>query len=184
VAEAEPAVVEQKPISTRDEEPISTAPAESETTPPQIERGDGRREGVEEWRDRALRLQAEMENFRKRQQRLAEERVQANQGRLLRSFLMIADDLERALNVEGGDNESLREGVQLTYRSLDQLLKQEGVEQIEAKGEEFDPTWHEAVATVPHQKAGVDQDTIVEVAQQGYRLDGRLLRPARVVVAT
>jgi molecular chaperone GrpE len=184
VAEAGPAVVEQKPVSTRDTEPISTAPPKSETTPPQIERGYERWEELEEWRDRALRLQAEMENFRKRQQRLAEERVQANQGRLLRSFLMIADDLERALNVEGGDNESLREGVKLTYRSLDQLLKQEGVEQIEAKGEKFDPTWHEAVATVPHQKAGVDQDTIVEVAQQGYRLDGRLLRPARVVVAT
>jgi molecular chaperone GrpE len=97
---------------------------------------------------------------------------------------MIADDLERALIVEGGDNESLREGVEVTYRSLKQLLRQEGVDQIEAKGEEFDPTWHEAVGTVPHQKAGVGQDSVVEVAQQGYLLDGRLLRPARVVVAT
>jgi molecular chaperone GrpE len=125
-----------------------------------------------------------MENFRKRQQRLAEERVQANQGRLLRSFLMVSDDLERALGMEGGANDSLREGVELTYRSLKQLLKQEGVEQIEADGEIFDPTWHEAVATVPHEKVGVDQDIIVEVAQQGYHLNGRLLRPARVVVAT
>jgi molecular chaperone GrpE len=184
VAEAEPDVVEQKPSSTHEAEPIITARLESEATPSRIEDTDELREELEEWRDRALRLQAEMENFRKRQQRLAEERVQADQRRLLRSFLMIADDLERALIVEGGDNESLREGVEVTYRSLKQLLRQEGVDQIEAKGEEFDPTWHEAVGTVPHQKAGVGQDSVVEVAQQGYLLDGRLLRPARVVVAT
>jgi molecular chaperone GrpE len=139
---------------------------------------------LEQWRDRALRLQAEIENFRKRQQRLAEDRVQGDRERLLRSFLLIADDLERALHVEGSDNESVRAGVEVTHRSLKQLLKQEGVEQIEARGKTFDPIWHEAVATVPHQKAGVDQDVIVEVAQPGYRLDGRLLRPARVVVAT
>jgi molecular chaperone GrpE len=183
VAEAEPVVVEQKPVWTRGTDSIATGPSKSEPTL-QLEQGDERKEELEEWRDRALRLQAEMENFRKRQQRLAEERVQANQRRLLRGFLMIADDLERALSAPDGDNARLREGIELTNRSLRQLLKQEGVEQIEAQGEEFDPTWHEAVGTVPHHKAGVEPDTIVEVAQQGYCLDGHLLRPARVVVST
>ncbi|MGD2145030.1 MAG: nucleotide exchange factor GrpE, partial [Anaerolineae bacterium] len=64
-----------------------------------------------------------------------------------------------------------------------QSLRQEGVETIDAQGEVFDPTWHEAIAAVPHEEAGVDQDTVAGVAQQGYRLDGRLLRPAQVVVA-
>ncbi len=134
------------------------------------------------WRDRALRLQAEIENFRKRQRRLAEDRIEADRGRLLRNFLMIADDLERALKADSGDNGALREGVEVTHRSLKQLLKQEGVEPIAAEGEVFDPAWHEAVGTVPHQEVDLDKGTVVDVTQAGYRLNGRLLRPARVIV--
>ena len=141
-------------------------------------------EDLEMWRDRALRLQAEIENFRKRQRRLAEERIEADRARLLRKFLMIADDLERALRAKEDSNGALREGVEVTHRSLKQLLRQEGVERIEAEGRAFDPIWHEAVGTVPHQDVGVSRDTVVNVTQSGYRLDGRLLRPARVIVAT
>ena len=141
-------------------------------------------ESLEVWRDRALRLQAEMENFRKRQQRLTEERIAADRERLLRAFLRVADDLERALNADGTDAESLRQGVDLTYRSLMQLLNQEGVEPIQAEGKPFDPAWHEAVGTVSHEDAGAEPDTVVEVMQPGYRLGDRLLRPARVIVAT
>lgn len=137
----------------------------------------------EMWRDRALRLQAEIENFRKRQRRLAQDQVEANRARLLRSFLMIADDLERALEAAGGENGVLREGVEVTQRSLRQLLKQEGVEPIRAAGEPFDPTWHEAVGTVPPEQAGAERGTVVGVTRTGYRLNGRLLRPARVIVA-
>ncbi|MGD2164053.1 MAG: nucleotide exchange factor GrpE [Anaerolineae bacterium] len=152
--------------------------------PAQSDQGkaDSPEEDLEMWRDRALRLQAEIENFRKRQRRLAEERIEENRARLLRNFLMIADDLDRALKVEG-DGDGVREGVGVTQRSLGQLLKQEGVELIEAEGETFDPTWHEAVGTVPHEEVDADPGTVVDVTQQGYRLNGRLLRPARVIVA-
>jgi len=136
------------------------------------------------WRDRALRLQAEIENFRKRQRRLAEERIIADRERLLRSFLRVADDLERALNTDGADAGSLRQGVDLTHQSLMRLLDQEGAEPIQAEGQPFDPSWHEAVGTVPHLHARVELDTVVEVVQPGYRLGNRLLRPARVIVAT
>lgn len=136
------------------------------------------------WRDRALRLQAEMENFRKRQQRLADERVAADRGRLLRAFLNVNDNLERALNADGTDAESLRQGVNLTYQTMERLLEQEGAELIQARGQPFDPAWHEAVSTVPHQQADAEPDTVIEVVQAGYRLGDRLLRPARVVVAT
>jgi len=140
-------------------------------------------ETLDVWRDRALRLQAEIENFRKRQQRLAEERIAADRERLLRSFLYVADDLERALNVDTTHVGSVRQGVDLTYQKIIQLLNQEGVEPIQSVGQPFDPTWHEAVDTVPHQQAGVEPDTIVKVTQKGYRLGDRLLRPARVIVA-
>jgi molecular chaperone GrpE len=136
------------------------------------------------WRDRALRLQAEIENFRRRQQRLAEERILADRERLLRAFLGVADNLERALATDGVDAESLRQGVGLTHQTLMHLLDREGVEQLEARGEPFDPAWHEAIGVVPHQQAQVEPDTVVEVVEAGYRIGERLLRPARVIVAT
>ena len=136
------------------------------------------------WRDRALRLQAEMKNFRKRQQRLADERVEADRECLLRAFLRVADDLERALNAEETDANNLRQGVDVTYQALMQLLEREGVERIKVKGQPFDPTWHEAISTISHQATETEPDTVVKVILAGYRLNQRLLRPARVVVAT
>ncbi len=138
---------------------------------------------LEEWRDRALRLQAEMENFRKRQQRLADERVTADRERLLRAFLDVTDDLKRALSVDGAQVENLREGVELTYQNMLRLLEREGAEPVAAEGQPFDPTWHEAVSTVPHHRADAPPDVVVQEVQTGYRLGERLLRPARVVVA-
>lgn len=185
VSEPEPAVVEGDPVAARKEPGISTMQNAQDESQPEIgkEELDSLREDVEIWRDRALRLQAEIENFRKRQRRLAEDRIEADRGRLLRNFLSVADDLERALRVEDGGREGLREGVEVTRRSLEQLLRQEGVEAIQAKGEAFDPNWHEAVGTVPEERVDAEKDTVVDVTQPGYRLNGRLLRPARVIVA-
>jgi molecular chaperone GrpE len=193
VVESQPAIGEPEPIAIEEEE-VVPSPQRQEAAPGEAQQGPPRqaqspkevetlKEDLEMWRDRALRLQAEIENFRKRQRRLAEDRIEADRGRLLRSFLMIADDLERALKADSGDYGALREGVEVTHRSMKQLLKQEGVEPIAAEGEVFDPTRHEAVGTVPHQDVGIDKGTVVDVTQKGYRLDGRLLRPARVIVA-
>jgi len=188
VVESKPPVVEREPVSQeRAEADVSEEPeAQKVSAPPRTEAQEEQiatlEEELETWRDRALRLQAEIENFRKRQRRLAEDRIEADRVRLLRNFLMVADDLERALRAEG-DQESLRDGVEMTHRSLKQILKQEGVEQIEAKGERFDPEWHEAVGTIPYQEVNVRRDTVVEVTQEGYTLNRRLLRPARVIVA-
>ena len=152
---------------------------------PYPRKADQARDAGEDWRDRALRLQAEMDNFRKRQQRLAQDQIQDERERLLRSFLSIVDDLERALAQAGRDGSGLREGVELTHRAALQLLQHEGVERIPDRGRPFDPTWHEAVATVDHRQAGVEPNLIVDVLAPGYRVGsapGRLLRPARVVV--
>jgi molecular chaperone GrpE len=141
-------------------------------------------ECTEEWRDRALRLQAEMENFRKRQQRLAEERIAADRERLLRAFLGVADDLERALGADDTDAESLRQGVDMTYHSMMRLMEREGAEPVQAEGQPFDPAFHEAVSTMPHEEADAGPDMMVQMVQAGYQLEDRLLRPARVIVAT
>ena len=139
-------------------------------------------ESLDVWRDRALRLQAEIENFRKRQRRLAEQQIATEREQLLRAFTRVADDLQRALDAQTGI-EGLRQGVQVTYRNLMHLLNQEGVESIQAKGAWFDPTLHEAVSTVSHLDAGVEPQRVVEVTEGGYRIGDRLLCPARVIVA-
>jgi molecular chaperone GrpE len=143
---------------------------------------EGREAGETDWRDLALRLQAEMDNFRKRQQRLAQDQIQAERERLLAAFLDTVDNLERALR-SPGDGQALRQGVQLTHRQAFQLLGKEGVEQVEALDRPFDPNWHDAVATVGHRQANVAPETVVQVLQPGYRLGEQLLRPAKVVVA-
>jgi molecular chaperone GrpE len=177
---------------------VDVAPPVEESVPPVEETQDNsipesalsdgasrvEQEELEEWRDRALRLQAEMDNFRKRQRRLAEDRVAADRERLLQAFLTVSDDLDRALTVDGADIETLVSGVSITHNSLMHILDQEGVQLIQAEGEVFDPNLHEAVATVSSQEADVEPETIVEIVQQGYTLGDKLLRPARVVVAT
>jgi molecular chaperone GrpE len=146
---------------------------------------DELREEVEEWRDRALRLQADMENYRKRQQRTAQDQIRQERSRLLNAFLGIVDDLERALANPAGDDGlrygvGLRRGVELTHRAALQLLEKEGVVALVAEQQPFDPNWHEAVATVPRDGTEVAPGTVI---QPGYRLDEQLLRPAKVVVA-
>jgi molecular chaperone GrpE len=136
-----------------------------------------------DWQDLALRLQAEMDNYRKRQQRLAQDQIESERLRLLRSFLPVVDDLERALEAPTGNIQGLLEGVQLTHRGILQRLQQEGVERIQAQNQPFDPNWHEAVSAVPHDGRGAAPGTVIRVLEQGYRLGDRLLRPARVIVA-
>lgn len=124
-----------------------------------------------------------MDNFRKRQQRLAQDGLQADRERLLRGFLLVVDDLERALATPQGHEATLRQGIELTRRSALRMLQQEGVEPIRAEGRPFDPLWHEAVATTTPDGAGATSGAVVRVVKAGYRLGDQLLRPAQVVVA-
>lgn len=175
VDEAPPPVAEAPPTFPPPTPPPPPGPLEEE---------QALREELERWKDRALRLEAEMDNFRKRLQRLTEERIAADRERLLREFLAVADDLARALSADGADAEAIRQGVELTHRSLMHLLSREGVAPIEVEGQPFDPAWHEAVGAVPAHQVGKEPDTVAHVVRTGYRIGDRLLRPARVIVAT
>jgi molecular chaperone GrpE len=136
--------------------------------------------GEYDWQSVALRLQADMNSFRRRQSRRADDAVTEERERLLRLLLPVADNLTRALNNGGQEHDSLRQGVELTYRELERLLEAEGVVRIEALGQDFSPEVHEAVGTVTTDaKAGI----VVEELESGYKLGEKLLRPARVVVA-
>lgn len=134
------------------------------------------------WYDRALRLQAEMANYRRRQQRLAEDRVMEAQANLLRDFLSILDNMERVIEHLRPDD-PYDQSVKSTYEQMLHILQKAGVDAIPAREKPFDPEWHEAVAMV---EAPEDQDVemlVVEEEQRGYRLGDQMLRPARVVVA-
>jgi molecular chaperone GrpE len=133
-----------------------------------------------DWQAIALRQQAEMDNFRKRQTRRADEAITAERERLLRSVLPLADNLNRALSYNHVTENNLRQGIELTQRELLRFLEAEGVSKIETIGQPFTPELHEALATVPAQ---AESDTVIEEIEAGYRLGDKLLRPARVVVA-
>jgi molecular chaperone GrpE len=141
-------------------------------------------EGAEErdWQALALRLQAEMDSYRKRQQRVAQEQARAEQVRVLVDMLGVADNLERTLAAAQADT-PLRRGVVMTRDEMLRLLRKHGVERIQSRGQPFDPTRHEAVDVVSAAALGVEPGTIVRVDQPGYLWQERLIRPARVVVA-
>jgi len=134
---------------------------------------------IEDYKDRWLRAEAEVENERKRAERRVRDRVVAERERLLRAFLTVADNLELALDSETS-NDVLRDGVALTHRELLRILSGEGVHPMQkVMGESFDPLYHEAVAVMP---SPGQEGKIVEEIRRGYLLDGRPLRPARVIV--
>jgi molecular chaperone GrpE len=151
--------------------PAEPAPPAEETAPSEQEKGT-------DYRDLYLRARAEMANFRQRTEERAEGQIHEERRRLLREFLAFADNLERAL--AHMDERGLHEGVQLTWEGLRSFLEREGVEEIEAEGRPFDPQVHEAVAMVEN---GGEPGHAVQEVQRGYRYQGRLLRPARVVVS-
>ena len=167
---------------------VETPKSRGEENRPELPVQDELREEIEDWRSRALRLQADMENYRKRQQRNAQHEIEQERDRLLNAFLDIVDDLERAMATPDGSddwrgNDGLRRGVELTHRAAIKLLEKEGAFAIAAEHQPFDPNWHEAVATIPRNGWQVAPGTVVEVVEPGYRLGERLLRPAKVVVA-
>jgi molecular chaperone GrpE len=135
--------------------------------------------------DLAKRTKADFENYRKRmadELRAAEARGKAA---LAGQLIGVIDNLERALAAAGVDPEGegagpLEQGILLTDRELREALARAGVESYDPAGERFDPEWHEALQTRPAD--GVEPGTVVEVLQKGFRLDGQVIRAARVVV--
>ena len=157
----------------RQAEPIATEPINTPAA-------NGRSQSETDWQQVATQLQADMDNFRKRQKRQAEEAAGNERERLLRLFLPVVDNLARALNHNAAEDDSLRQGVELTYREFIRLMAAEGVSRVETIGQPFDPSYHDALATIATQ---AEPGTIVQEVEAGYTLDGKLLRPAKVLVA-
>jgi molecular chaperone GrpE len=100
---------------------------------------------------------------------------------LVRDMLPVVDNLERALASADHPDDSLAEGVRLVLSELQGVLAREGVVALEPAGEPFDPTVHEALST--REQDGAEQGVVLDVVEKGYRMNGTVIRPARVVVS-
>jgi molecular chaperone GrpE len=128
----------------------------------------------------AQRTQADFENFRKRKAKEAEMAQERGIAKVAKELLPALDNLQRALD-HADQEDPLLEGVRLVQNDLNGALARLGIEAFSPEGETFDPVEHEAVAQTPIE--GVASGTVAEVYQVGYRINGSVLRPARVVVA-
>ncbi|MCD6289137.1 MAG: nucleotide exchange factor GrpE [Anaerolineae bacterium] len=136
---------------------------------------------IEEWKDRYLRAQAELDNTRKRIERRYADEAEREKENILRAMLPLADNLEAALRHANGADRALQEGVALTLKLFRDTLASFGVKPIETRDQPFDPNLHEAVGV--EKTSEVEPGTVVAEEQTGYTYRDRLLRPARVRVS-
>ena len=141
---------------------------------------DGLRRERDEYLALAQRTQADFENFRKRAAKEAAAAGQRARSGVARELLPVVDNLERALASAGEAEQHLAEGVRLVHQDLIGVLQRNGVEAFDPRGEAFDPEFHEALSV--RSDEGAQAGVILDVVEKGYRLNGTLLRPARVVV--
>ena len=134
-------------------------------------------------RDAMLRMQAEMENLRKRLIRDLEKSRKFALERIMKDMLQVRDSLERGLETdsESATVEQMREGQAMTFKMLDNVLRDHNMAVIDPAGETFDPAFHQAMTVMPTDE--YEEDTVMEVLQKGFKLHDRLLRPAMVVVS-
>jgi molecular chaperone GrpE len=145
-----------------------------------LRRADEEKARADESWDLYLRSEAELENQRRRAERLRDEAQARVRRELLARILEVNDNLERALAHRDADPALVIAGVEATYRELARLLSRAGVAVVEALDAPFDPAVHEAVGVVP--VPGLTEERVISVERPGYTLNGELLRPARVMV--
>ena len=168
-----------------EEEPQTEAPQDEQAGPSleelqqQIEKLEAQ---VKEKEDRALRLQADFDNFRRRTRQEKEELSAVVTQTILTDLLPLLDNFERAMAVETTDTENFQNGVEMIYKQLKETMEKNGLEAIETAGAKFDPNFHQAVMRV--QNADLEDDTIAAELQKGYMVKGRVIRPSMVQVVS
>lgn len=177
---------QEAPISTLDEanagieaELLDELALESE-----VSEAEQLQEQVAAAKDQVLRVQAEMQNLRRRAERDVENAHKYALDKFAPALLPVVDNLERALAAidrEDAAQKSVAEGIELTLKTFVEVLTRHKVEVVDPAGQPFDAELHQAVSAVPN--PDLEPNTVMDVFQKGYTLNGRLLRPAMVVVA-
>ena len=184
--------VEETPVNANEaEETQATEAAELDQDDPQTNEAQPDNSGTEtlaneeeqtDWQDRYLRLYAEFDNFRKRTMRERGDLIRNASKDVLEKLLPVLDDFQRAAtaSADATDVNGIREGQQLIHNKLKQILKAQGVEEIEVKsGDMFDVDLHEAITRIPSPELS---GKVVDVVEAGYKLNDAVIRYAKVVV--
>ncbi len=137
---------------------------------------------VNEWKDAAVRAAADLDNYRKRMAREKTDLIRYGNQSLLEELLPVLDNFEMGLQAAAQDQSSMIfQGMQMVKKQLDDFLSSQGVEEVPAAGQVFDPNVHEAVSQ--EESSEVASGSVLRVMRRGFRMSDRLLRPAIVVVA-
>ena len=142
------------------------------------------KEELAQWRDRALRTQADLENFRKRAARDRADAIKYGNASLLEELLPIADNFEMGLAAATADSagSSIAQGMQMVHKQLVDFLANNGLKEVETEGKTFDPNVHEALSQQASEE--VAEGHIIATIRKGYYLNDRLLRAANVIVSS
>lgn len=145
------------------------------------------REEVEKYKDMALRAEAEMQNVQRRAERDVANAHKYGVEKFVQNLLPVVDSLEKAIEAaeqsesKAESDDAILEGVRLCHKLFLDVLAKQNVEVVDPQGEPFDPNEHEAMSMVEH--AEMEPNSVVNVIQKGYKLNGRLVRPAMVMVS-
>lgn len=177
---------EAETAQTQTEDQSNAQEAQEELTPEQQLSKDleTAQAMIEEQKDKYLRLSAEFDNYRKRTMKEKAELIKNGGEKAIAAVLPILDDLERALaNMQQADDvKAMYEGIDLIYQKFLKNLNQEGLEKMNPVGEAFDTDFHEAVALIPAQEEE-QKGKVLDCIQTGYKLNDKVIRHAKVVVA-
>lgn len=182
--EAQETDVTQDETLVEDAEAATEQPAEAATEQDLVAELEAAREEAQQNKDRYLRAEAEMVNVRRRVEKDIENAHKFGQEKLVREILDVADNLERtlaAIETETEEVKPLKEGVEMTLKSLLDSFEKFSITVINPEGEPFDPQLHQAMSMV--ENPDMEPNTVMAVMQKGYALHGRLVRPAMVMVS-
>ena len=177
-------MAKQEETVTENAEQQAAAEEQQEVADPVMQELEAAKATIEEQKDKYLRLSAEFDNYRKRTMKEKAELIKNGGEKAISAILPILDDLERALhNMQSADDvKAMYEGIDLIYQKFLKGLSQEGLQKMEPVGETFDTDYHEAVALVP--APSEDQKRkVLDCVQTGYKLNDKVIRHAKVVVA-
>jgi molecular chaperone GrpE len=174
-----------KEITSEQKEAFEQEQAESQALEEElpIETGESIEEKIRKYEEQNLRIRAEFANYKRRVEREQDDFAMYFKGEILKSLLPVLDDFKMMFDKSSkGENEqSILDGAKLIYEKLQQILEKEGVTKVHALGEKFDPELHEALMMKQIENEE-EHDKVIEVFQDGFKLQDRLLRPSKVIV--
>ncbi len=138
-------------------------------------------EEYEKLKENYLRLLADFDNYRKRMMKEIEEAKEAAKRSIIKEFLVILDNLEKAIEMAYQHKDAIIEGIELSIKSFKDMLKKHGIEEINPKEEAFDPNLHDALMTQESDK--LPKNTVIQTVEKGYIYKDKLIRPAKVIVS-